>query len=109
MERTLRRRRGIHPDVHRGSHQDRSTRTGREFLFKASVFVEKAEWESVRQRGVRGRRARRKQKTQLHETDREQREGNPLRIKPPESIRQEVYFVVFGREQPYETQMDEIK
>lgn len=50
MERTLCRRRGIQPEVRRGSHQDRSMRTGREFLYKASVFVEKAEWESIRQR-----------------------------------------------------------
>lgn len=50
MERTHRCGRGIHPEVRRGSHQDRSTRTGREFLFKESLFVEKAEWESIRQR-----------------------------------------------------------
>lgn len=51
VEKTLRhRRRDIHPEVHRGSHQDRSTRTGREFLFKVSLFLEKAERESIRQR-----------------------------------------------------------
>lgn len=84
------------------------------FYLKRVSLLKKAEWESIRQRrekqGSRWETGEEETKTQQHETDGEQREGNPLQMKPHESIREGVYFsVFFGREQPHETQMDKIK